>query len=239
MAIGKLDEAAHNLDSISPITRPPRTIRSLYQKGRLLFMQDDFKTLSRPPGFHSGIPASSFVPASWFWAGESFSARRLDDALAVYTENCFRLSDKRKLEAHNTRFPYRAPQEEIELTKLLKWSHEDFLKSIEEYRTGKRRTSRPSRPIRNAWPPPHQRNDKQTIASLQQDLAKKQMKQKPERADSGLERRGKGRRGNLDTDANTDTDGHPTASQNDATTALANQLSSSSDSSRPRKKRWL
>ena len=137
MAVGKLDDAEHSLEYY--LTTYPGAAdfeEASYQKGRLLFMQDEYDSAVQVlQSFIRAYPKSAFVSSAWFWVGESlYGLGQLDDALAVYQKIVTDFPTSVKLEAAQYKVSLiQLRKREVELAKLLKWSREDFLKSVEEY----------------------------------------------------------------------------------------------------------
>lgn len=114
----------------------PKTADLLYQQGRAAFLQNDYERSLR--SFQSYIAAYSsgeYVPAAVFWSGESlYFLGRLSEAEKLYKAIGDRYPQSIKAEAAQYRlaliqFKYR----EDELLTLLKWSHEESLRTIEEF----------------------------------------------------------------------------------------------------------
>ncbi len=177
MAIGKLDEAEHNLEFyIATYPGAADIEEALYQKGRLLFLQNDFENAVKDmQSFIVSYPKSSFLPSAWFWVGESlFGLGRLDDALAVYQKIVTDYPTSVKLEASQYKVSLiQLQKKEVELTKLLKWSHEDFLRSVEEYQNREKAYEQAIEAYQKRLASSGASDDQQTIASLQQQLAQK------------------------------------------------------------------
>ncbi|MBU0928539.1 MAG: tetratricopeptide repeat protein [Spirochaetes bacterium] len=113
-----------------------RTSEMMYQKARAVFLQKDYERSVRAfQAFIAAFPESDQVPASVFWSAESlYSLGRLSDAEKLYRTIGERYPDSVKAEAAKYRlsliqFKYR----EDELLTLLKWSHEESLRIIEEF----------------------------------------------------------------------------------------------------------
>jgi TolA-binding protein len=177
LAIGKLDEAEHNLEFyIATYPAAPDIEEALYQKGRLLFLQNDFENAIRGlQSFISSYPKSSFLPSAWFWVGESlFGLGRLDDALAVYKKIVADFPTSVKIEASQYKISLiQLQKKEVELSKLLKWSHEDFLRSVEEYQNREKAYEQAIEAYQKRLASTSPSDDQQTIASLQAQLAQK------------------------------------------------------------------
>ena len=113
-----------------------RTAELLYQKARAAFLQKDYERAVRSfQAYLTAYPAGDFVSAAVFWSAESlYSLGRLPDAEKLYRTIGERYPDSVKAEAAKYRlsliqFKYR----EDELLTLLKWSHEESLRIIEEF----------------------------------------------------------------------------------------------------------
>ena len=137
MAAGELEEAEKSLEHfISRYPQAPDLPEAQYQKGRLLYMQGRYESAVQSlGGFVAAYPKSPFISNGYFWVGESLYAMgRLDDALQVYRKVVRDYPSSFKAEAAQ----YRASlielgRRETELTKLLKWSHEEYLRNIAEF----------------------------------------------------------------------------------------------------------
>ena len=108
----------------------------IYQKARAAFLQKDYERAVRAfQAYAAAFPSGEQVPASVFWSAESlYSLGRLSDAEKLYRTIGERYPDSVKAEAAKYRlsliqFKYR----EDELLTLLKWSHEESLRIIEEF----------------------------------------------------------------------------------------------------------
>ncbi|RPJ09262.1 MAG: tetratricopeptide repeat protein [Spirochaetaceae bacterium] len=107
-----------------------------YLKARLLFQQGDVEnSIMLSEDFLNKYPGSPFVPNTYFLIGECLFAKgKFDEALKFYRTVMEKYPASAKVEAAQ----YRASlvgfrKREVELLKLLKWSYEDSLVSIEEY----------------------------------------------------------------------------------------------------------
>jgi TolA-binding protein len=137
LAVNVLEEAERNLEYfLSNYPSNSNYPDALYQKGRLLYLQGE------PPsaiqvleGFVSDYPYSDFVGSAYFWIGESlFSLGRLDEAARMFNKVIQEYPRSVKLEASRYRLSLiEFKKREDELLKLLKWSHEEALKSVEEF----------------------------------------------------------------------------------------------------------
>ena len=177
MATGKLDEAEHNLEYyLSNYSGSTDYAEALYQKGRLLFMQEDYESsLQVFQGFLSNYPSSTFVSSGWFWVGESlYSLGRLDDAMTVYQKIIRDYPSSVKVEAAQYKVSLiQLRKKEIELSRLLKWSHEDFLKSTEEAQNREKSYEQAIEAYQKRLAAGGGTDDQKTIADLRQQLADK------------------------------------------------------------------
>ena len=175
IAIGRLDDAEHNLEFyIATYPAAPDIEEAYYQEGRLLFLQNDFENAIKAlQAFIASYPKSGFLPSAWFWVGESlFGLGRLDNALAVYQKIVSDFPTSVKLEAAQYRVSLiQLQQKEVELSKLLKWSHEDFLRSVEEYQNREKAYEQAIAAYQKRLASSASSDDLQTIASLRQQLA--------------------------------------------------------------------
>jgi tetratricopeptide (TPR) repeat protein len=137
MALGKADEAERNLEVfLSGWQDSTDFPEALYQKDRLLLQKDEFENAIQVlQTFLTAYGRSPLVPNAYFWVGEClYGLGRMDDALKLYRKVLQDFPTSYKVEAAQYKVSLIGlRQREIELAKLLKWSHEDFLKSIEEF----------------------------------------------------------------------------------------------------------
>jgi TolA-binding protein len=177
MATGKLDDAEHNLEYyLTTYPGSPDFEEASYQKGRLLFMQDEFDSAVQVlQAFIRAYPKSTFVSSAWFWVGESlYGLGQLDDALAAYQKIVTDFPTSVKLEAAQYKVSLiQLSKREVELSKLLKWSHEDFLKSVEEYQNREKAYVQAIEAYQKRLAGVNPDEDRRIIADLQQQLAKK------------------------------------------------------------------
>jgi TolA-binding protein len=176
MATGKLDDAERNLEYyLANYPGSTDYAEALYQKGRLLFMQEDYESaLQVFQGFLSNYPSSTFASSGWFWVGESlYSLGKLDDALTVYQKIIRDYPSSVKVEAAQYKVSLiQLRKKEIELSRLLKWSHEDFLKSTEGFQNREKSYEQAIAAYQKRLAA-GSADDQKTIADLRQQLADK------------------------------------------------------------------
>lgn len=137
MAEGRLEEAERNLEYyLQNFPRHRFVPEARYQQGRLLFMQDDFESsIQLLEHFVQLHPDSPFVANAVYWSGEAlFNLGRLDEARRVF---------QRVLRDYPTSFRVEAARyrvavieltfREQELLQLLRWSHEEYLRAVDEF----------------------------------------------------------------------------------------------------------
>jgi len=137
LAEGEYEEATRHLEYfLSTFPDSPLRPEGLYQKGRLLYLQRDFEpAIQILYSFIREYPDDVYVANAYFWIGESlYSIGHFEEA-----EEVFRFIDERypssyKIEAARFRLQLiQFKHRENELVKLLKISHEEYLKAVEEF----------------------------------------------------------------------------------------------------------
>lgn len=137
MAQNLLDKAENNLDFfIQNFSGNKLFSEAVYQKGRLLFRKGDYDSAIQI--FYKFIDSYSdhpFVSNGYFWIAESlFYLGHLEESKMIYSmiireyPNSYKLeTSKYKLSLITLKF------RENELLKLIKISHEEYLKALEEF----------------------------------------------------------------------------------------------------------
>ncbi len=137
MALGDNGNAQRSLDAF--LKEYPRNAfypDALYQRGRISYVTGDYEEGIRLFGsFLDKYPDHSFYSSALFWTGEClFSLGRLSEAESIFRTILKDHAGSVKYEAAGykialIRYKYR----ENELLTLLKWSHEESLRVIEEF----------------------------------------------------------------------------------------------------------
>ncbi|MEO0249853.1 MAG: tetratricopeptide repeat protein [candidate division WOR-3 bacterium] len=137
MALDQLEDAGRDLDYfLAHFPGHPYYSEALYQKGRLLYLQKDYEGSIRVlQEFLRYYPKSDFVPNALFWAGDSlYCLGKLGEAARVFNKVLQEHPQSFKVEAARYRLTLiDFKRRENELMRLLKWSHEEFLKTVEEF----------------------------------------------------------------------------------------------------------
>ncbi|HVO39507.1 MAG TPA: tetratricopeptide repeat protein [Spirochaetia bacterium] len=177
MAAGKLDDAEKSLEYyLATFGGAPDYQEALYQKGRLLYLQEQYEeSIQALQSFISASPSSTFASSAWYWVGESLaSLGRIDEAERVFQKIVTDYPSSVKVEAAQYRISViRLQKKEIELARLLKWSHEDFLKSIEEFQRRESTYEQAIEAYQKKMGPLGADQDPRTIADLRAELDKK------------------------------------------------------------------
>ena len=142
MALGQYDSAGKNLEFF--IEEFPENYyfpESLYQKGRLLFLQKDYEAcILALHDFINSYPLTPYIANSYFWIGESlYSLGQFSEALQMFTTVVEQFPASFKVEGAQYRISLiELKEREQELLKLLKWSHEEYLKMLEDFQRRER-----------------------------------------------------------------------------------------------------
>jgi len=137
IAAGDLPNASKTIDAFLALyPRDARATEMSYQRGRIAFIGKDYeKALAVFRASLAADLSGELAGASVFWAAESlFMLGRLDEAERLYRTVTEKYPRSLKVEAAGYRialiqYKYR----EEELLTLLKWSHEESLRIIEEF----------------------------------------------------------------------------------------------------------
>ncbi|WP_028973545.1 tetratricopeptide repeat protein [Spirochaeta cellobiosiphila] len=108
----------------------------IYQKGRLLFFQKEYaKAINVLTDFINKYPDSSLISNGHFWLGECFyETGHWEEAMTAYQVVIQQYPKSFKFEAAKYRVTLISlKRREEELLKLIKWSHEENLESLEEF----------------------------------------------------------------------------------------------------------
>jgi TolA-binding protein len=137
MAEGRLNEADKNLAYYLQNFGDHRFApEARYQQGRLLYMQDDFESaIQLLERFTAQFPDSPFVANAIYWSGEAlFNLGRLDEARRVFQTVLRDYPASFRVEAARYRVAViELTFREQELLQLLRWSHEEYLRALDEF----------------------------------------------------------------------------------------------------------
>jgi TolA-binding protein len=142
VVLRQLDDAERSLESyLLNYKDHPSYSEGFYLKGRLLFMQDELESSIQVfQSFISQYPESSFLPNAYFWIGESlFLLGNFDSSIKIFQALLQDYPRSIKIEAAKYRISLiKLKKRENELLKLLKMSHEELLKTLEEFQKKER-----------------------------------------------------------------------------------------------------
>jgi TolA-binding protein len=139
---GEYEAAARDLDAL--IAAEPTgkwANEASYQKGRALFHSGRYDDAIIALKTYSDLSADDQrKSAAAYWIGEClYALGRLDDSRAVFSLIVEKYPDSLKYEASTYRIALIDQKViEMELLKLLKWSHEESLRTVEEYQRRER-----------------------------------------------------------------------------------------------------
>ncbi len=143
MNIGEYEAALQDIERVlaQENTDKWRYFDAMYQKGRILFYlgrQDEAIIILYT--YLEKAPDNNSISAAYYWIGESlYSLGRTEEARSIFSKIIDKFPDSAKYEAASYRIALIDQKSvETELLKLLKWSHEESLKTVEEYQKRER-----------------------------------------------------------------------------------------------------
>lgn|GEM_PF-783348 len=137
IALRQLDNAEENLEFfIQNFADHKYYQEALYQKGRLMFLQNDYENcILESHNFIESYPDSAYAANAYFWSAESlYALGRLEEAESLYSHIVYTYPASYKVESATYRLAMiEQKYREESLVELLKLTHEEYLKSIEEF----------------------------------------------------------------------------------------------------------
>ncbi len=137
MALGQYENASENLEFfLSEYPDSAYYEEGLYQRGRLHFLQGNYESaIQILEDFITGYPKSSYAANAHFWIGESlYALGHFDEALELFETVVSNYPRSFKIEAARYRVSLiELKEREQELLKLLRWSHEEYLRALEQF----------------------------------------------------------------------------------------------------------
>jgi len=138
LAVGDSATAGASIDAfISAYPSNPRVPDLLYQRGRILYTKGDYEgALKIFSAFATAAPTSDLVPSALYWSGEClYALGRLEEAERAFSAVTQDYPSSVKVEAATYRLSLIGLEyRQRELLKLLTWSHEESLRSVEDFR---------------------------------------------------------------------------------------------------------
>ena len=139
---GEYEAALKDLDELlKSVPAHPRALEAPYQKGRVLYHLGRFDdAIVVLKTYTDTVSDDSRRSAATYWIGESlYSLGRFDDARSIFALIIEKYPGSPKFESSTYRIALIDQKaRESELLKLLKWSHEESLKTVEEYQRRER-----------------------------------------------------------------------------------------------------
>jgi TolA-binding protein len=178
IVLEQLDDAERSLESFL-LNYPDHVYYSeaLYLKGRLLFMQDELEnSIQVFQNFINTYPKSKFVPNAYFWVGEAlFLLGNFDSSMKIFQVLLQQYPQSVKIEAAKYRIDLiKLKRRENELLKLLKMSHEELLKTLEEFQKKERTYEQAIAAYQKKLAASGQADRDKEILRLQEQLQKKE-----------------------------------------------------------------
>lgn len=137
ISLGQYDNASKNAEFFLSNFRNHTSYHEIYyQKGRILFLQNDYdNALLSFKSFIDTFPSSPFVPNAFFWIGESlYILGHFDEAYKIFSLVIQKYPQSFRVEAAEYRVSLiELKRRENELLQLLRVSHEEYLKLLEEF----------------------------------------------------------------------------------------------------------
>lgn len=142
LSAGEHEAALADLDELLRLDpKGPRSIEAAYQKGRALFYLGRYDgAVAIFKAYADTVADGGKKAAALYWMGEClFALGRMEDARAAFSVVVDRYPGSAKFEASSYRIALIDQKKiEAELLKLLKWSHEESLRTVEEYQRRER-----------------------------------------------------------------------------------------------------
>ena len=137
--INKLDQAETNLEYYLANYKSTglNYQEAVYQKGRLLFLQEEYQSsIYQLNNFIENYPAHKLVSNAYYWIGEClYALGQFDDSAYYFNIVLEKYPNAIKTEASNYKLRLiEHKKSELALQNLLKWSQEQYLSALSEFR---------------------------------------------------------------------------------------------------------
>ncbi len=137
MALEDYAKAEQNIEFfLSRFSTNPLYPDALYQKGRLLYLQEEYeKSIRQLYRYIEEYPSHPFKANAYYWVAESlYALGHYDKAETIFSMVVRDYPSSYKVEAARYRLSLiELKRKEEELLKLLKLSHEEYLRTIEDF----------------------------------------------------------------------------------------------------------
>ena len=178
LAQERIDKAAQNIDYfIANYQDHPKYPDGLYQKGRILFLQKEYeKAIRQLYSYVDTYPSHEYNANALFWIGESFYALgHFDKAEKLYASVIRDYPRSYKVEAATYRKSLiELKQREQDLLQLLKISHEEYLKALEDFQQRERTYEQAISSYQRKLSAATSDNDNELINQLNSEIAEKE-----------------------------------------------------------------
>jgi TolA-binding protein len=177
IGLGRFPEAQKSIERyLADYPKGADAVEAFYQKGRLAFMQEEYEgAIQVLEDFLAVYPDSPFAANAYFWTGESlFNLGKLDEATEIYRKVLKDYPSSFKIEATQYKLSLiDLSRREVELAKLLKWSHEEFLRRSEEFQRREKTYEQAMEAYKKKLTAPEQAEFEKSIAGLKAELETK------------------------------------------------------------------
>ncbi|QQO08174.1 tetratricopeptide repeat protein [Breznakiella homolactica] len=142
LAAGEYEAAIRDMDEL--LSAAPSGIRSAevpYNKGRALYFLGQYnEAIVLLKNYHDAVSEASRKASSLYWIGEClYALGQLDQAHDIFVQIMDEYPQSPKYEAASYRIALINQKKiETELLAILKWSHEESLRTVEEYQRRER-----------------------------------------------------------------------------------------------------
>ncbi len=178
LAEERIEKAAQNIDFfIANYNGHPKYPDALYEKGRLLYLQKEYeKSIRQLYEYVENYPSHDYNSNALFWIAESFYALgHFDKADKMYSAVIRDYPRSYKVEAARYRKSLiTLKQREQDLLKLLKISHEEYLKALEDFQQREKSYEQALSSYQRKLSAATDERDNELINELNSDLASKE-----------------------------------------------------------------
>jgi len=179
LILEQLDDASRSLETfLVNYPEHPYYSEAYYLKGRLLFKQEELQSAIQVfQGFIDQYPDSELVANAYFWVGEAlFRLGNFDSARTMLEVLIREFPYSVKVEAAKYRISLvKLKKRENELLSLLKMSHEELLKTLEEFQKKERTYEQAIAAYQKKIAALEKSNTDAVIRSLREQLRQKNM----------------------------------------------------------------
>ncbi len=137
--LARIDESARNFEYfIDNYADNSNLHEALYLRARILYLQSEFKNAVEAFAyFIEKFPKSIFVANGYYWTGEAlYSLGQFDEARKMFLSVVQNFPNGARIEAARYRLSLiELRKRETQLLELVKWSHQENIKNLEDFQT--------------------------------------------------------------------------------------------------------